>query len=97
MAGCSVTLSNLAELAALSSNETPSVTNLSAAFKASNPHIEFFDSDTHGYNVIEEVTPTQLTRGMKAVNTIKVDGALLNTMRVSRVPLGEVAIVQSPV
>ena len=93
MAGCSVTSSNLAELAARSSNQTPSVTDLSAAFKASNPHIEFFDSDTHGYNVIE-VTPTQLTCAMKAVNTIKVNGALLNTMRVFRLPLGMVAIAQ---
>lgn len=98
MAG-SVTSSNLVELAIRTGLPSPSAEDLSAAFKASNPHIEFFNSETHGYNVIE-VTPEYLTCTMKVVNTIRAPEAVLNTMRVFRVPAGEVKIqeslVQSP-
>ena len=70
MAG-SVTSLNLVELATRVGAPAPPAEDLSAAFKASNPHIEFFNSETHSYNVME-VTPEQLTCTMKAVNTIQV-------------------------
>ncbi len=93
MAG-SVTSSNLVELAARTGLPLPSAEDLSAAFKASNPHIEFFNSETHGYNVVE-VTPEYLECTMKAVNTIQAPEALLNTMRVFRVLAGTVEIRES--
>ena len=99
MAG-SVTSSNLVELATRVGIPAPTAEDLSAAFKASNPHIEFFNSSTHGYNVVE-VTPEQLTCTMWAVNTIRFPEAALYPLRQFRVPAGSVEIqetlVRSPV
>jgi alkaline phosphatase D len=70
MAG-SVTSSNLTEIGTNGVGfPAPGVTD-PEAYKASNPHITFFNSETHGYNVME-VTPDLLTCRMVSVNPIKV-------------------------
>ncbi|MCS6960094.1 MAG: alkaline phosphatase D family protein [Pseudanabaenaceae cyanobacterium SKYGB_i_bin29] len=58
---------------------------------ASNPHILFFNSATHGYNLIE-VTPTLLTCRMKAVSNITSPNAALSTLKVYEVPKDQVLI-----
>jgi len=58
---------------------------------ASNPHIVFFNSNTHGYNIIE-VTPNLLTCRMKAVSNITSPNATLSTLKVFDVPKDEVLI-----
>jgi alkaline phosphatase D len=95
MAG-SVTSSNLVELATRVGIPAPTAEDLSAFFKASNPHLEFFNSSTHGYNVLE-VTPEELTCTMWAVNTIRFPEAALYPLRRFTVPVNEALIVQSPV
>ncbi len=80
--GGSVTSSNLAEQA--------NAFNLTAAqvallFQASNPHIQYFNSVTHGYNIID-VTSSALVCTMKAVSTITTPGGSLSTLKTFRVP-----------
>lgn len=62
--------------------------------KPSNPHFEFIDSSTHGYNVME-VTKDSLTCTMKAVSTIQEPRAELYTLAEFRVPAGQVEIVRT--
>lgn len=94
--GGSVTSSNLVELATLGliggERIPPSqLEDLTLALKLSNPHLEFFNSSRHGYNLIE-VTPQALTCTMKVVDTIKQPSAHLSTLKVFRVPRDQVLI-----
>jgi alkaline phosphatase D len=101
----SVTSSNLAELAHLADltrtlEDLPLLGALSGEAisalqtvlgKPSNPNLEFLDSTTHGYNVIE-LTHDELTCTMKAVDTIVAPQAELRTLASFRVPAGQVEI-----
>lgn len=59
--------------------------------KSSNPHFEFFNSDTHGYNLME-LTKQELVCTMKEVSTIQEPEAELKTLAQFRVPAGSVEI-----
>ena len=79
MAG-SVTSSNLAEIGTDGVGfPGPGVTD-PEAYKASNPHITSFNSETHGYNVVE-VTPDLLTCWMVSVHPIKEGAASTRNSR----------------
>lgn len=60
----------------------------------SNPHFEFFNSDTHGYNIME-VTPEKLTCTMKNVTTTQSRQSQLQTLARFEVPAGEVRITRT--
>jgi alkaline phosphatase D len=99
----SVTSSNLTEIAtfgqgtgAIPRPSDPDAFTLAA--KASNPHYEYFNSDTHGYNIME-VTPAGLSCTMVAVSTIKQAQAEKSILKRFRVPVNEVSIIDetSPV
>ncbi|MEW6635432.1 MAG: alkaline phosphatase D family protein [Actinomycetota bacterium] len=92
----SVTSSNLQEIATFGrgGHAAPPVDDFTATVEASNPHIEFFDSSTHGYNLVE-VTPEALTCTMKAVSTIRERRASLRTLKRFRVPSGQIRIVDT--
>jgi alkaline phosphatase D len=101
----SVTSSNLAELAHLAGltralEDLPVLGALSGEAisalqtvlgKPSNPHIEFLDSTTHGYNVVE-LTHDELRCTMKAVDTVAAPQAELRTLASFRAPAGDVRI-----
>ncbi|CAA9381665.1 MAG: Phosphodiesterase/alkaline phosphatase D [uncultured Nocardioidaceae bacterium] len=103
----SVTSSNLFELALGAGNggvgdnsRYPALTQealsalQTAINKPSNPHFEFIDSSTHGYNLLE-VTKESLTCTMKAVSTIQQPEADLYTLARFRVPAGKVEIIRT--
>ena len=103
----SVTSSNLAELVLGAGNggvgdnsRYPELTQdalstlQTALNKPSNPHFEFIDSSTHGYNIMR-VGPEALTCTMKAVSTIQQPEAELYTLAEFRVPAGEREIVRT--
>lgn len=103
----SVTSSNLVELALGAENggvgdntRYPALTQdalstlQTALNKPSNPHFEFNDSSTHGYNIME-VTKSSLTCTMKAVSTVQEPQAKLYTLAEFRVPAGEVEIIRT--
>ncbi|MGB3632606.1 MAG: alkaline phosphatase D family protein [Rubrobacteraceae bacterium] len=105
----SITSSNLLELALGADNggagdnsRVPQLTEqgfsgLQTAFQqGSNPHFEFFDSSTHGYNLME-VTKSELICTMKAVSTIQQPQAELSTLARFRVPAGQVQIIRTDV
>ncbi|MDF5719301.1 MAG: alkaline phosphatase D family protein [Rhizonema sp. PD37] len=86
----STTSSNLAEQTA--SNSTgPSVDATTQILRASNPHIEYFNSTTHGYNLVE-LTQETLTCTLKAVSDITKPGGTLSTLKVYRVSRDRVFI-----
>ena len=66
----SVTSSNLSEIATLGFGAAPApdVGQFTAQVTANNPHIKFFNSDKHGYNVME-VTKGSILCTMKAIST----------------------------
>jgi len=105
----SVTSSNLSELALGAGNggignnsRYPALTQQAigqlqtALNEPSNPHLEFFDSSTHGYNLLE-VTEEALTCTMKSVSTIQEPQAELRTLAEFRVPDGRVEITRTDV
>lgn len=69
----------------------PPVDVITRVLRASNPHLEYFNSATHGYNLVE-VTPNALTCTMKAVSQITTRGGTLSTLKVFRVPRGQTVI-----
>ncbi len=95
--GGSVTSSNLFEIARLgqvSDGPRPSDPGaFSAAVKASNPHFEFLDSSTHGYNLMK-VTKNELICTMKNVDTIRrpQNDPTSEVLAQFRVPEGQVQI-----
>jgi alkaline phosphatase D len=90
MAG-SVTSSNLSEIATNGVGFPAPVTADPEAYKAANPHITFFDSFTHGYNILE-LTPTLLTCTMQPVNPIDVQEGVKGTPRIFTVPVNQYVI-----
>jgi alkaline phosphatase D len=64
----SVTSSNLSEIASLGFGAAPApdAGQFTAAVTASNPHIKYFNSNDHGYNVVE-VTPASIICTMRRV------------------------------
>ena len=91
--GGSITSSNVAEKPSFGGSglSIPPIEQITQVLRASNPHVKYFNSATHGYNLIE-VTPQALTCTMKAVDTIKKPQAKLNTLKVFRVPRDQVLI-----
>lgn len=93
----SVTSANLTEIATRLGYLGPGATDFGEISKASNPHIEFFNSETHGYNILT-VTPEELTCEMVSVNPIKTpEGALRTPLRTFTVPQGQYLITETPV
>lgn len=90
--GGSVTSSNFSEMASFSDGKpVPPIEQVTQVLRASNPHLEYFNSATHGYNLIE-ATPQALTCTMKAVDTVKQPQANLSTLKVFRVPRDQIVI-----
>lgn len=59
--------------------------------KAANPHLEFFDSTTHGY-VILDITPQRITAAMKQVSSITQSSASSQLLRAYRIPANQVLL-----
>lgn len=89
----STSSSNFAEQSGPSSlgAPLPPVDVITRVLRASNPHLEYFNSATHGYNLME-VTPNALTCTMKSVSQITTRGGTLSTLKVFRVPRGQTVI-----
>lgn len=93
----SITSSNLVELATRGQGSRFSGIdsgNFSAGITANNPHIQFFGSETHGYNIME-VTPEKVVCTMKEVSTIRAPRATLDTLRVFEVESGSNTITDA--
>ncbi len=89
----SVTSANLSELATLGAGlPVPPAADLTPLVLLSNPHVRYFNSSTHGYNLLD-VTPDAAVFTMKAVSTVRLPWASLHTLRVFRIPRDEVRIV----
>ncbi len=67
---------------------------LEPLIRANNPHIEFWDSSTHGYALLT-LTATQLTCVFKAVTTVREPTADVVTLRTFTVPAAQVTLQQS--
>ena len=82
----SVTSSNIAETIGRASNKVPlpPIGVITKIFKQNNPHIQYFNSTTHGYNLVE-VTKSALTCTFKGVSTITAPGGTLSTLKLFRV------------
>lgn len=89
----STTSSNFAEQSSPSStgSSLPPINILTQVLQGSNPHIQYFNSATHGYNLVE-VTPETLTCTLKAIDDITKPGGILSTLKVFRVPRDQVLI-----
>jgi len=89
----STTSSNLGEQSGPSSLgvSLPPIDTVTQILQTSNPHIQYFNSATHGYNLVE-VTAKTLTCTLKAVSDITKPGATLSTLKVFSVPRDQVLI-----
>ncbi|AFY49315.1 phosphodiesterase/alkaline phosphatase D [Nostoc sp. PCC 7524] len=89
----SITASNLAERINLNSFNLPlpSIETVTTLIQLSNPHICYFNSNTHGYNIVE-VTPEALICTFKVVSNIIKPGGRVSTLKVFRVPRDQVLI-----
>ena len=67
---------------------------LEPLIRLNNPHIQYWDSSTHGYALLT-LTPAQLTCVFKAVSTVRAQTADLVTLRTFTVPSGRVQLNQS--
>ncbi len=85
--------SNFAETYNPSSKELthPPIDVMTQMLADSNPHIQYFNSTTHGYNLVE-VTPEAFTCTLKAVSNITTPEATISTLKVFRVPRDRVLI-----
>ncbi|HBE17862.1 MAG TPA: phosphodiesterase [Cyanobacteria bacterium UBA11149] len=85
--------SNFAETHSSSPQELshPPIEMMTQMLKDSNPHIQYFNSTAHGYNLVE-VTPKALTCTLKAVSDITTSQGNLSTLKVFRVPRDRVLI-----
>lgn len=89
----STTSSNFAEQNQPPTPSTPSVPIdvLTQVLRGSNPHIQYFNSATHGYNLVE-ATPEALTCTFKVVSDILKPGGTLSTLKAFRVPRDQVLL-----
>ncbi len=89
----STTSSNLAEQSGPGSvgGSLPPIDTVTQVLQASNLHIQYFNSTTHGYNLVE-VTAEALTCTLKAVSDITKPEADLSILKVFRVPRDQVLI-----
>ncbi|MGI2904712.1 alkaline phosphatase D family protein [Tolypothrix sp. VBCCA 56010] len=89
----STTSSNFSEESSPSSLGVPlpPIDLITQVLTASNAHIQYFNSATHGYNLVE-VTSEALTCTLKAVSDITTLGGTLSTLKVFRVPRDRVLI-----
>jgi phosphodiesterase/alkaline phosphatase D-like protein len=105
--GASVTSSNLAEIlesADLRSTSAPVPPRLlkqafpnglvSLIARVMNPELEFFDSEKHGYIVLE-IRPESVTCLMRAVSTVRQTDATVSTLASFVVPSGQRRIIRS--
>lgn len=58
---------------------------------AGNRHVQFFNSATHGYSIVE-ATPTALTCTMRSVSTVLTRGGTISTLKTFRVPKDQVLL-----
>ena len=89
----SVTASNFSESGspAPGGGSLPPIDAITNILQKSNPHIQYFNSATHGYNLVE-VTPSALTCTLKAVSTVVTPEGKLSTLKVFRVPRDQVLL-----
>ncbi|MBW4472402.1 MAG: alkaline phosphatase D family protein [Stenomitos rutilans HA7619-LM2] len=87
----STTSSNFAEQNSPSGTPSVPIDILTQVLRGSNPHIQYFNSATHGYNLVE-VTPEALTCTFKVVSDILKPGGTLSTLKAFRVPRDQVLI-----
>jgi alkaline phosphatase D len=91
----SVTSANLAELATFGRGRSglpdDRANASNALVESNNRHFKYFNSETHGYNVMA-VTPEKLTCTIKVVSIAKQPEATLSTLKVFEVPDGVVRI-----
>jgi alkaline phosphatase D len=66
---------------------------LEPLIRLNNPHIQYWDSSTHGYGILD-ITPAKLTCTFKAVTTIRSPSASLVTLRTFTIPAGKVQLSQ---
>jgi alkaline phosphatase D len=92
----SVTFAKLSEILTRIGYLGPGVTDLGPIMKGSNPHLEFFNSDTHGYNVMT-VTKDDLTCLMVSVNPVKERPGVRTNLRRFLMPADEYLIQELPV
>jgi alkaline phosphatase D len=67
---------------------------LEPLIRLNNPHIQYWNSSTHGYAVLD-ITPQQLICTFKAVTTVRATSAELITLRTLTIPSGRVVLSQS--
>lgn len=67
---------------------------LDPVIRAANPHIQYWDSSTHGYGVLT-LTPQQLVCEFKAVTTITQPTAELVALKTFTVPVDQVTLIES--
>lgn len=92
----SVTSANFGELVTFGNGvPVPPNVDTSAVLLASNPHLRYFNSFTHGYNLMD-VTPQAITCTLRAVSTIKSRQATVSTLKVFRVHRDQTAIEEVP-
>ncbi len=67
---------------------------LGSLIRFNNPHIQYWDSSTHGYAILD-ITPSQLVCTFKAVDNIRSQIANMGTLRTFTIPAGQVQLNQS--
>ncbi len=67
---------------------------LEPLIRFNNPHIQYWDSSTHGYAILD-ITPSQLVCTFKAVDNIRSQTANMGTLRTFTIPAGQVQLNQS--
>ncbi|HAA32638.1 MAG TPA: phosphodiesterase [Cyanobacteria bacterium UBA8553] len=89
----SISAANFSEQSVFSASgsPTPPINQVTQILRASNRHLKYFNSATHGYNLVE-VTPQSLTCTMKAVDTVTEPQANLRTLKAYVVPRDQIQI-----
>ena len=59
-----------------------------------NPELEFFNSDTHGYNLLQ-ITPDSMKCTMKSVSAVNQPQATVSTLASFTVPNGQRRIIRN--
>ncbi len=66
---------------------------LDPLIRLNNPHIQYWDSSTHGYGILD-ITASQLVCTFKAVTTIRSPTANLVTLKTFTIPAGQVKLIK---